>query len=578
MAAPEPTPKLGLALSGGGHRAAFFHIGVLAKLAELGLLRRLEVVSTVSGGSIVGALFYLHLKNLLEDRPDTAIVDADYVQVVREVERDYREAAATNVRGAALANLLVNFKMVKPTYSRTDRVGELYEQRFYARAWRDRPKRNGRIAMRDLLIQPAGHEGTFDPDQENPNRQARVPILLLEATTLNTGHNWRFEAMYMGEPPRQGTPDAAQRADIDKNVILERTAWDDLPPACRDFPLGAAVASSACFPGGFPPMQVPGLFNDLVVELVDGGVHDNQGIEGLNDRGCTHMIISDGSGQMPDVIRPSTRIPAVLGRVVSIYGDAEREQRLLSALQHPDAVAFMHLQTGLPAQTRTPGGKTQTETVRLETTEFGVHQEVQHALANIRTDLDAFADVEAWALMADGYRLTGRIIPARPGVANLGKPGGTASWAFDEVAQQLGPAAPDPRFLKILQVGKQRFLKPARMVKGGVTIANALIAAIACGIGVGAWFLLTPHGTGLFIAILASLVGLGIYFASENPYVKPLAIVLFDVLVPALLALPMLGAAALQLAAGRSWRTLASTRRLSNVRAAEHARGTETAS
>jgi len=52
-------PKLGLALSGGGSRAAFFHIGVLASMAEVGLLRQVEVISTVSGGSIVGALYYL---------------------------------------------------------------------------------------------------------------------------------------------------------------------------------------------------------------------------------------------------------------------------------------------------------------------------------------------------------------------------------------------------------------------------------------------------------------------------------------------------------------------------------------
>ena len=83
-------PKLGLALSGGGHRAAFFHIGVFAKLAELGLLCRVEVISTVSGGSIVGALYYLHVKNLLEDKPDETITDADYIEVVRQVERDYR--------------------------------------------------------------------------------------------------------------------------------------------------------------------------------------------------------------------------------------------------------------------------------------------------------------------------------------------------------------------------------------------------------------------------------------------------------------------------------------------------------
>src|SRR5580658_5007428 len=37
--------KLGLALSGGGFRASFFHIGVLARLAELDLLRYVEVLS-----------------------------------------------------------------------------------------------------------------------------------------------------------------------------------------------------------------------------------------------------------------------------------------------------------------------------------------------------------------------------------------------------------------------------------------------------------------------------------------------------------------------------------------------------
>ncbi len=361
MASAEP--KLGLALSGGGHRAAFFHIGVLAKLAELRLLRGVEVISTVSGGSIMGALYYLHVKNLLEEKPDEEITDGDYIEIVRKVEREYRVAAASNVRGSAWANLLANFKMVKPTYSRTDRAGEIYEARFYSRPWGDRPRRDGRIAMRDLLIQPQGHKGRFDPDTDNRARRARVPILLLEATTLNTGHNWRFEALYMGEPPRQQSTqstDAAIRADIDKNEILQRTRWDDLPSACQNFPLGAAVVSSACFPGGFPPMQISGLFKDELVELVDGGVHDNQGVEGLRDRDCTHLIISDGSGQMPDEPNPSVRLPAVLGRIVAIYGDAEREERLLDALEERDNTAFMHLQTGLPAPIRTQSAPTST--------------------------------------------------------------------------------------------------------------------------------------------------------------------------------------------------------------------------
>src|SRR5512132_4680536 len=103
-------PKLGLALSGGGHRAAFFHIGVLARLAELGLLRPIQVISTVSGGSIVGALYYLHAKNPLESKADSEITDGDYVEVVQAVEREYRQAAASNVRAAAWANPLKNFQ------------------------------------------------------------------------------------------------------------------------------------------------------------------------------------------------------------------------------------------------------------------------------------------------------------------------------------------------------------------------------------------------------------------------------------------------------------------------------------
>ena len=553
-------PKLGLALSGGGHRAAFFHIGVLARLAELGLLRPIQVISTVSGGSIVGALYYLHVKNLLESKADAEITDADYVDVVRAVEHEYREAAATNVRGAGWASVLENFRMALPTYTRTDRIGALYEKRFYAKAWGDRPKRGGRIAMRDLLIQPKGHQGAFDPDDANAARKAPVPILLLEATTLNTGHNWRFEAMYMGEPPRQGTTDQSAREDVDKNTILQRTKWADLPEACRDFPLGSAVVSSACFPGGFPPMIVPGLFDDLKVELVDGGVHDNQGVEGLVDRGCSHWIISDGSGQMPDLAKPSTRLPAVLGRVISIYGDAEREQRLLQLLREGASVAFMHLQTGLPARERTPGGKVSEKETKIESTDFGVVEDVQRALAQVRTDLDAFCEVEAWSLMADAYQLTGKIVPTRTGIAALGTPGPDAEWPFEVVSEQL--AQPSKKFLKVLHVSKERFMKPSRMLPAMLPVVLLLLLAALGAAAWGLWLLLTPHGTALFIAILAALGALVIYANSEKAFVKPVAVVIFDVVLPALLAIPLVVVSWLQLAAGKWWLSLGRAKRL----------------
>src|SRR5437868_15290628 len=63
--------KVGLALSGGGFRAALFHAGVLARLAELDALRHVEVLSCVSGGSILGALYYLELRRELMKTPDS---------------------------------------------------------------------------------------------------------------------------------------------------------------------------------------------------------------------------------------------------------------------------------------------------------------------------------------------------------------------------------------------------------------------------------------------------------------------------------------------------------------------------
>ena len=53
--------RLGLALSGGGFHASFFHIGVLGRQVELNLLRPIELISTVSSGSIIGVLHCLHL-------------------------------------------------------------------------------------------------------------------------------------------------------------------------------------------------------------------------------------------------------------------------------------------------------------------------------------------------------------------------------------------------------------------------------------------------------------------------------------------------------------------------------------
>lgn len=52
--------RLGLALSGGGFRAAAFHLGAFRKLHEMGLLWKMDLLSCVSGGSIAGGFLALH--------------------------------------------------------------------------------------------------------------------------------------------------------------------------------------------------------------------------------------------------------------------------------------------------------------------------------------------------------------------------------------------------------------------------------------------------------------------------------------------------------------------------------------
>ena len=49
--------QIGLALSGGGSRAIAFHLGCLRALHDHRLLDRVSVLSTVSGGSVIGALY-----------------------------------------------------------------------------------------------------------------------------------------------------------------------------------------------------------------------------------------------------------------------------------------------------------------------------------------------------------------------------------------------------------------------------------------------------------------------------------------------------------------------------------------
>jgi predicted acylesterase/phospholipase RssA len=473
----EPRVTLGLALSGGGLRAAFFHIGVLAQLATLGLLRRVEVLSTVSGGSIIGALYYLHVKALLEAKEDAEITDGDYVTIVSRMEREFLGATENDLRMRTFSSIRANLHMRRPDYSRSDRLAELYDEHIYRPLW---PENTSMIRMRDLCI----GAGVLDPARDNPSRTAKIPVLLINATVLNDGHMWRFEAVRMGE----SWPSRRHR-EIDTNMILARpSSWADMVEHQQDFGLGHAVAASACFPA-FPPLAVSGMYAQrLRVQLVDGGVHDNQGVEGLYDRRCTHMIISDASGQMRDDPDPTGSTLGALLREGSIQGDRMREQQLFR-LEGPTS-AVLHLRSGLApmvvSHLRPDGTEADAPALSSTTGGFHVDPRVQDLLSRMRTDLDAFTEVEACALMLDGYLIAGAILPQKRathagGARGLGDlvvaqlAASAAPWGFLCMAPLL--AEPSGLLLRHLAVARCRFLKAARLVPA-MRAVLALLATV----------------------------------------------------------------------------------------------------
>jgi hypothetical protein len=249
--------KVGLALSGGGFRASLFHIGVLAKLAELDMLRHVEVLSCVSGGSIIGAHYYLKVRDLFKRKGDAEIGREDYVRIVQEICREFLAGVQTNIRTRVAAELLTNLRMIfLPNYSRTMRAGELYEEKIYAEI-RDGEETQPRW-LNDLFVQPKDEGEQFAPKHDNWRRSAKVPILILNATSLNTGHNWQFTASWMGEPP--SSIDTA----IDANYRLRRMYYGDAPSPHNKIRLGHAVAASACVPGLFEPLSLPLLYEKKV--------------------------------------------------------------------------------------------------------------------------------------------------------------------------------------------------------------------------------------------------------------------------------------------------------------------------
>jgi hypothetical protein len=283
---------------------------MLARLSET------DVLSTVSSGSIPGAHYYLEIQRLLEAKPDSSITRQDYIQLVHRLQADFLAGVQKNIRMRALASLPANVRMIfSKAHTRSHRLGELYERHLYSRVER-REGDTGPRAMTDLLVQPAWDPkgASVKPKFSNWRRRARVPVLLLNTTSLNSGHGWFFTARWMGEPP------GVQGAEVDVNQRYRRLYYKAPTAELRSHRLGYAAASSC----------VPGLF---------------------------FVHLRKGLGAPP-----------------------------LNWERHEEPVP------SVPA----------TET----TTDYGIAPDLQERIASLRTDLDSFTEVEAYALMLSGCRMT----------------------------------------------------------------------------------------------------------------------------------------------------------------------------
>ena len=435
--------KVGLALSGGGFRASLFHIGVLARLAELDVLRHVEVLSCVSGGSILGAYYYLEVQRLLETKADSIISRQDYVDIVHRLESHFLKGVQRNIRTRVFANPIKNLKMaISSNYTRTHRAGELYEKELYSLI-KDKKGDEPRY-MHDLIVQPLNDDGTknrtFRPKFQNWRRAAKVPVLVLNSTSLNTGHLWQFTATWMGEPP--GHINVA----IDSNERLRRMYYHEAPPGHRNMRLGYAVGSSACVPGIFPPLRLKNLYPDRDVYLVDGGVHDNQGTFSLLEQGCNVILVSDASGQMDSQAHPSSGLIGVPLRSNSIMMARVRQAQIreLAARQRSGWIRrlmFLHLKMDLDIESvdwigeHSPADPKKPDPI----TYYNLPKDLQGKLANIRTDLDSFSDTEAFALMTSGYRMAKHEFGKS--IKSVAKAPNEVCWQFQSIDGAVDPEA-----------------------------------------------------------------------------------------------------------------------------------------
>jgi predicted acylesterase/phospholipase RssA len=411
-------------------------------LAELNVLRNIEVLSCVSGGSIVGACYWLALRKRL--KATGALTRNDYIALVQDVIQHFLAAVATDLRGAvqpSIAKVVWRFWNDQKGALDPEMAARALDEQFYQPLTETAKP----VYMHELPFIPADHDKAlagseqFHPGRHNWLRADKVPVLVLNATTVNTGHAWQFTPTWMGESPWA----VHEAADS-----IPRLEWSWYEPAKGwQMELGRAVAASACVPGIFAPLEIPSAYKDVHVHLVDGGVHDNQGTVSLLALNCNVVLVSDACGQLLLERQPTPGLKglaAYAGRSMSTLMERVRLVNFadLAARQRSGllrGLMFLHMKAGLDADTvRLAFSQEAYELHREPLSPSGVRKDFQQALAELRTDLDAFTPDESHALMACGYQMASSAFQRdlSPIKEIWDKPA-AADWPFEAMLEEI---------------------------------------------------------------------------------------------------------------------------------------------
>lgn len=365
--AAQDRQGVGLCLSGGGYRAALFHVGALRRLDELGVLAGLRTVSGVSGGSLVANL-------LMDPRlrwPDPTTATAPGVD-------------DGDLRVGGLADLVVD--VVRAMASVNIRTPALLGR-----------LRPGRVLRPDGAIRALADEFVeLVPWWATPLREVPVagPGCITGATEVGYGVDWRF----------------ADPTAVNPHGMLGdyRHGFGEPPAWLR---VADTVAASCAYPPVFAPYRldgrelelsggVPGRESDEVrralaadIRLTDGGVYDNLGLEPVWKDHRT-VLVSDGGG----VFRArTTRTPFGQAlRIMSLAADGGTALRL----------RWLHA--------RIEAGEMSGATWALDEIVPGSYDAaVVEAINAVRTDLDAFSRGEQKILERHGYVVADQVVHRR---------------------------------------------------------------------------------------------------------------------------------------------------------------------